>query len=47
MGRLHEIPEEVGSGEVVEPNFEPVGSVIGIALGESQGNMRENRGYRG
>lgn len=38
---------EVGSGEVVEPNSEPVGSVTGIALAESQGNVRENRGYRG
>lgn len=47
MSRLYEIPEEVGSREVVEPNSEPVGSVIGIALGESQGNVRENRGYGG
>lgn len=58
MGRAEEDPKwagrmrsqrtlEVGSGEVVEPNSEPVGSVIGIALAESQGNVRENRGYRG
>lgn len=58
MGRAEEHPKwagymrsqrtlEVGSGEVVEPNSEPVGSVIGIALAESQGNVRENRGYRG
>lgn len=49
MGRLHEIPEDFGGGvwEVVGPNSEPMGSVIGIALGESQGNVRKNRGYRG
>lgn len=32
---------EVESGEVVEPNSEPVGSVIGIALGEPQGKVKE------
>jgi hypothetical protein len=43
VGRLHRVPEvcEGGAWEREGPKSEPIGSIIDIALSESQGKVRD------